>query len=122
MKLHNNDLRHNKGNHMHAREVEEHRISVATFTAQHTTKSVPTVIRWVILPEFAGADGGHTSRYHVMVAFNIQLMPFIYSHLKEITYSCTKLQETRLNHHPNQCPDDIICKNSISDSIARLWG
>ena len=80
--------------------VEEHCIRVAASTAQHMTRSVPTVIRWAILPEFAEADRDHTSRYHSMTALNPQPMPFAYSHLREITYSYITLQEARLNQHP----------------------
>ena len=85
---------------MHVQDVEEHCIRVAAFTAQHMTKSVPAVIRWAILPEFAGSNRGHTSTYHLMIALNPQPMPFAHSHLKEITYSYTMLQETRLIQHP----------------------
>ena len=52
------------------------------------------------VPEFAGADRDHTSRYHSMTALNPQPMPFTYSHLREIIYSYITLQETRLNQHP----------------------
>ena len=66
--LHNPQPGHNKGNLMHVQDVEEHCIRVAAFTAQHMTKSVLAVIRWAILPEFAGSNRGHTSTYHLMIA------------------------------------------------------
>ena len=72
---------------MHVQDVEEHYIRVAAFTAQHMMKSVPAVIRWPILPEFAEADRNHISRYHSVTALNPQLMPFTYSYFREITYS-----------------------------------
>ena len=72
---------------MHVQDVEEHYIRVAAFTAQHMTKSVPAVIKLAILPEFAGADRNHISRYHSVTALNPQTMPFAYSYFREITYS-----------------------------------
>ena len=78
----------------------EHNIRIAAFTAQHMTESIHVATRWVILPEFAGAKRGHTSKHHSVMAPNLQSMPFTCSHPRVITYSCITLQETGKKQHP----------------------
>ena len=77
-----------------------HNIRIAAFTAQHMTESIHVATRWVILPEFAGAKRGHTSKHHSVMAPNLQSMRFTCSHPRVITYSCITLQETGKKQHP----------------------
>lgn len=48
---------------MYVRDVIEHSIRVAAFTAQDMIKFVPATTRWAIVPEFVGVKRGHTNKY-----------------------------------------------------------
>ena len=63
---------HNKESITNVQDVVEHNKRVAAFTAQHMTEFVHVATRWAILPEFAEARRGHTSKYQSVTALNLQ--------------------------------------------------
>ena len=55
---------------MYVHDMSQYSIKVATFHAQHMTKSVHTATRWVILQKLPGEKKGSTSKYQLIAALN----------------------------------------------------